>query len=259
MGRAISLLLSTVFVLVACTSAAPVLDRDDGGAGSGVAAEPTPDAAAARAERRPLLEDGRVYVARPRERFTHMWRRLGGGKDADFAFDTRNPFGRLAPLLIEHAKRREGKTWYEVLLPMRPNGATAWVRASDVRLRQREDRIEVDLSDRILRHFRGDELLTELSVGVGTDRYPTGVGRFYIWVKVHYPDPSNPYGAMALGLSGFSPVLSEWPGGGRMAVHGTPFASDRGREVSHGCVRVFNGDLASLTGLPLGTPVEIQA
>jgi lipoprotein-anchoring transpeptidase ErfK/SrfK len=42
-----------------------------------------------------------------------------------------------------------------------------------------------------------------------------------------------------------------------MAVHGTPNPGDRGQPVSHGCVRVYNDDMQALTGVPLGTPVEI--
>ena len=62
----------------------------------------------------------------------------------------------------------------------------------------------------------------------------------------------------ALGLSGFSPVLKDWPGGGRMAIHGTAHASDRGLMVSHGCVRVYNDDMVDLRRVPLGTPVVIR-
>jgi lipoprotein-anchoring transpeptidase ErfK/SrfK len=29
--------------------------------------------------------------------------------------------------------------------------------------------------------------------------------------------------------------------------------------VSHGCIRVYNGDLEKLLDVPLGTPVEIRA
>ena len=80
-----------------------------------------------------------------------------------------------------------------------------------------------------------------------------------MWVKIRYASPYQPYGIAALGLSGFSPVLSEWPGEGRMAIHGTSSPSDRGNAVSHGCVRVLNSDLKSLLDVPLGTPVEITA
>ena len=110
----------------------------------------------------------------------------------------------------------------------------------------------------LLRREKGDEIADSFRVGVGSEQYPTGVGRFYIWVKVPYENPNNPYGIMALGLSGFSPVLSDWPGQGRMAVHGTPYASNRGQAVSHGCVRVYNDDMQALLDLPLGTPVEIS-
>jgi lipoprotein-anchoring transpeptidase ErfK/SrfK len=54
-------------------------------------------------------------------------------------------------------------------------------------------------------------------------------------------------------------VLSDWPGGGRAAIHGTAVATDRGQKVSHGCIRVFNKDMKKLEKLPLGTPVLIQA
>ena len=209
-------------------------------------------------ERERIVPAEGEFVVIPRTRYTPMWEQVGGGENADFAFDTRNPMGQLAPLLIERATRRDGEEWFEVLLPVRPNGTTAWVKAADVKLREREERIEVDLSRRVLRHYDGDEIENTFRVGVGTEQYPTGVGRFYVWVKVPYENPDNPYGIMALGLSGFSPVLSEWPGQGRMAVHGTPYASNRGQAVSHGCVRVYNDDMQALLDLPLGTPVEIN-
>ena len=63
---------------------------------------------------------------------------------------------------------------------------------------------------------------------------------------------------IALGLSGFSPVLKNWPGGGRMAIHGTAHPDDRGLMVSHGCVRVYNDDMVDLRRVPLGTPVVIK-
>ena len=217
---------------------------------------PQPAAEPAQKHERILPEHG-DFVAVPRTRYTPMWEKAGQGGTPDFAFDTQNPMGELAPLLIDGAIRRDSVEWLEVLLPLRPNGTSAWVKADDVEIREREERIEVDLSRRVLRHYEGDEIANSFRVGVGSQQYPTGVGRFYIWVKVPYENPNNPYGIMALGLSGFSPVLSDWPGQGRMAVHGTPYASNRGQAVSHGCVRVYNDDMQALLDLPLGTPVEI--
>ena len=63
----------------------------------------------------------------------------------------------------------------------------------------------------------------------------------------------------ALGLSGFSDTYTEWEGSnGRIAIHGTSDLSDRGQRVSHGCIRVYNADMESLTDLPMGTPVVIR-
>jgi L,D-transpeptidase-like protein len=206
----------------------------------------------------PLLPAGKDVVAIPLRRFTTMWDDPELPK-SDFLMDTRNPLGRLSPMLIEGAKFAAGEAWYEVFLPLRPNGATAWVNERDVQIRAIDHRIEIDLSDRMLRYYVDDRIEERFSVGIGTDATPTGRGKFYVWVKVYYANPYQAYGIAALGLSGFSPVLSDWPGGGRMAIHGTPNPGDRGRPVSHGCIRVYNDDMQKLLDVPLGTPVEIRS
>jgi hypothetical protein len=206
----------------------------------------------------PLELDGPTVVV-PLRRYTPMWDEPDLELPEDFLLDTKNPTGQLAPLLVARAATLDGGLWYEVLLPLRPNGSTAWVRAGDVAVRPRADRIEVDLSRRMLWRYHGDDLVDRVRVGIGTSATPTGTGRFYVWVKVQYANAQGPYGAAALGLSGFSPVLSEWPGEGRMAVHGTANPADRGRAVSHGCVRVYNPELMALLDVPLGTPVVIRA
>lgn len=256
--RLLALVLAIGLLLVACSSGGggnespEPSDEPDTGVVDSDEEEPS------ESERERLLPEDGYFVAIPDRRYTPMWDRPGRGNQPDFALDTHNSFGQIAPLLIEGATRRDGLAWYEVLLPLRPNGTTAWVRDEDVKVRERQERIEVDLSRRMLWQYEGDELVNRFRVDVGTEQYPTGVGRFYVWVKVPYENPNNPYGVMALGLSGFSPVLSEWPGEGRMAVHGTPYASNRGQAVSHGCVRVYNSDMEALVGVSLGTPVEIS-
>jgi hypothetical protein len=197
-----------------------------------------------------------AHVAVPEPRYLEVWKRLGRD-EPNFLLDTSNSSASRVPMLIASAERRGSETWLEVYLPIRPNSTRAWVDADDVRVRERRERIEVDLSDRTLRRYRDGELVERLTVGVGQPRFPTAVGTFYVWVKVRYEDPNGAYGPLALGLSGFSPVLSDWPGEGRMAIHGTSNAGDRGRAVSHGCVRVYNPQLMDLADVPLGTPVVI--
>ena len=239
--------------LASCTSASGDVATD-----GPVSVTGSPASSDVVTEKPPLLPQGVNVLAVPAERVIAVWDEPKEA-DAAFALDTRNPVGRFSPLLIEGAKRRAGEAWYRVLLPLRPNGSTGWVRASDVSLRRIDQRIEVDLSERVLRYYIHDELEDRFQVGVGTDATPTGIGTFYVWVKIRYASPYQPYGIAALGLSGFSPVLSDWPGGGRMAIHGTSSLTDLGNAVSHGCVRVYNDDLKSLLDVPLGTPVEITA
>ena len=248
------LALAAGLILAACTSSSPDMVATD----RPIAAPSGATGADVVLPKPPLLPEGVDVLAVPAERVIPVWKHPKSA-DATFALDTQNPSGSISPMLIESAKRRAGEVWYRVLLPLRPNRSAAWVRETDVDLRRIDQRIEVDLSDRTLRYYVHDDLKRHFKVGVGTDATPTGTGTFYVWVKIHYASPYQPYGIAALGLSGFSPVLSEWPGGGRMAIHGTSSPSDLGNAVSHGCVRVLNDDLKSLLDVPLGTPVQITA
>ncbi len=150
-----------------------------------------------------------------------------------------------------------GETWYEVRLPIRPNGSTGWVRASGVSGRDVGERIEVDLSEHRLWRFANGRTVASFEVGIGTPASPTAPGHFFVWARVP-SDPSGAYGVLALGLSGFSDVITDWVGGGRLAIHGTEASSDRGADVSHGCVRVFNAQMITLGDVSLGTPVWIH-
>jgi len=53
-------------------------------------------------------------------------------------------------------------------------------------------------------------------------------------------------------------VLSEWPGGGVVGIHGTNQPGLLPGRVSHGCIRVPNDAIVRLARkLPIGTPVRI--
>jgi lipoprotein-anchoring transpeptidase ErfK/SrfK len=153
----------------------------------------------------------------------------------------------------------DGTTWFHVRLPIRPNGSTGWVRGDEVTTEVRHQRIVVDISAHRLRRVDDGHTVDDLSVAVGAPSTPTARGRFFVWARVPTGDPSGPYGVFVLGLSGFSNVITEWVGGGRMAIHGTADPADRGHDVSHGCVRVYNPQMEELTDVPMGTPVWIHA
>ena len=189
-----------------------------------------------------------------REPLIRIWRSPGG---ASHSMGANNPMGERLVFLVTEARERD-VTWYRILLPSRPNGSTAWVKEGpDVRLVRLRDRVEIDLSEYSLIRYDDGKRVSRYKVGIGQPQWPTPVGTFYVWAHVPQPSPSGPYGAYALGLSGFSDVLTEWPGGGRFAIHGTTNPWDGGRKVSHGCIRVFNPQVMKLSDLPLGTPVLI--
>jgi len=259
--RASSLVAALGLVVVACQAApaaAPTASSPSTSVTASVAVPTSPSPAWT--PKPPVVPERGTYVAVPERKFLMLWSEPGPGATEAGWFRTRNDWKQTVPMLVEGGFRdRDGREWLRVQLPVRPNGTTGWIDAADIELERRTQRIVVDLSERTLWYSLDGELRHTFSVGVGTPAYPTTPGHFSVWAFVEYPDPSGPYGAFALGLSGFSDVITDWPGGGRMAVHGTADPGDRGAAVSHGCVRVYNGDLEALRDVPLGTPVVIRA
>jgi lipoprotein-anchoring transpeptidase ErfK/SrfK len=118
-------------------------------------------------------------------------------------------------------------------------------------------RLVVDRARRRLTLLRGERLVLEVPVGIGVPSSPTPAGEFYIRNKVtSYRSPS--YGPIAFGTSARSSVLTDWPAGGYVGIHGTDRPDLIPGEVSHGCVRLRNRDILALARLmPVGTPVTI--
>jgi lipoprotein-anchoring transpeptidase ErfK/SrfK len=149
--------------------------------------------------------------------------------------------------------------WYRVMLPLKPNGQTGYVRSRFVNLRPVRASIVVDLSSRKLTAFARGKPVLRASVAIGARATPTPVGRFYINQRFRESDPNGVYGWAAIGISAFSEVLTGWPQGGPVAIHGTNRPSLLGLAVSNGCIRVSNEVVRRLWRLaPTGTPVRVQ-
>ncbi len=149
--------------------------------------------------------------------------------------------------------------WYRVQLPIAPNGTTAWVRASTVSLYAVTSRIVVDLSARRLVAYRGGRVVLRAPVAIGALQTPTPTGRFFVNERFVLSDPNGPFGVAALGISAHSTVLHDWAQGGPIALHGTNESATVGDAVSHGCIRLANGDMRRLLAVaPAGTPVLIR-
>jgi lipoprotein-anchoring transpeptidase ErfK/SrfK len=172
--------------------------------------------------------------------------------------DAVNDWGQRLWLPVIGERVVASQMWFRVRLPERPNGSTGWLRARDVARSAVEDRIVVRLRRHTLTHYVDGEMVRRFTVAVGKTSTPTAPGQFFVWARVGYRDTQGPYGNFALGLSGFSNVITDWPGGGRMAIHGTSDPNTAGQNVSNGCVRVFNPRMATLMDIPIGTPVVIR-
>jgi hypothetical protein len=200
-----------------------------------------------------------AYAARAGGRLV-AFRRPGGAPVQAFGRKNvngvRTVFGVLGAVRDDRCRPR----WYRVQLPIRPNGATGYVRARDVELFRVRTRIEIDLSERRIDFFRGGHRVLRVTAAIGADGTPTPTGRFYVNQRLLSGDASGPYGPGGIGLSAFSPVLSGWTQGGPIAIHGTNDPGSIGEAASYGCLRIENRHAdRMLRANPEGTPVTIRA
>ena len=148
--------------------------------------------------------------------------------------------------------------WYHVELPVRPNGATGWVRASGLYAYRVPYRLRIERRLHRLSIYLSGKLIEQLAIAVGTAQTPTPLGEYYVFERLSVAIASGPYGPGALGLSAFSPVLTGWTRGGPIAIHGTRDPTSIGHDASNGCVRVANRPMKRLLRqIPAGTPVQI--
>ncbi len=150
--------------------------------------------------------------------------------------------------------------WVQVLLPIRPNGSSGWVRGTDVRLSPVAFKLRVELAAHRLTVFDRGTAVYSGPVADGAPDTPTPVGQYYIRVLIQALDPNTAYGPYAYGLSSYSDALTSFDGGdAEIGLHGNDDASVLGESVTHGCVRIDNSEITRLAGmLPLGTPVDIE-
>jgi lipoprotein-anchoring transpeptidase ErfK/SrfK len=184
------------------------------------------------------------------------------GGEVRRTFKKINPNGLTTVFGVLSVSRDEGcrPAWYRVQLPMRPNGSSGWIKADEVQLEAVRTRLDVDLSDRRLALFRDGRLVLRTTAGVGTSGTPTPTGSYYVNQRFRLTDRSGPFGLGAIGISAFSPVLTDWVQGGPIAVHGTNDPSSVGRAASHGCIRVQNNVVRRLLpATQTGSPVFIHA
>ena len=160
-------------------------------------------------------------------------------------------------LVLENAVRG-GRAWVKVRLPVLPSNTTGWVARSALGgYRIVQTRLVVHRSRLQATLFRNGRPVFRAPVGIGSPRWPTPPGEFYVRSRLR-GFKSSFYGPLAFGTSARSSVLTDWPAGGFVGIHGTDRPDLLPGQVSHGCIRMRNDDILELGRLmPVGTPVTI--
>jgi lipoprotein-anchoring transpeptidase ErfK/SrfK len=181
--------------------------------------------------------------------------RVPGGRAA-WHLSARTELGAVRTLLVT-AQRADG--WLQVQVPVRPNGTRGWVKATSVTTSTTDKRVVVDRRAHTLTLLRDGVPVAHFRVAVGTSSTPTPAGLFFVSDRLPTLDPTGPFGPYALGLSGYSNVLTSFDGGdGVIGIHGTNADWSVGHAASHGCVRMHNSEITTLyKQVPLGTPVLV--
>lgn len=200
-----------------------------------------------------------IIVAQQRARYITVYRMPSTAKKL-VTLDARTNFSGRHAFVVNKSEIAKDGLWYQVQVPVRPNGTVGYVRAPDVRLYQHEYTIIVSLSERTLTAFKGDRVILRETVAIGQPKYPTPLGLFFIRELARPSNPKGAYGPFAFGLSGYSNVLTRFGrGDGQLGVHGTNQPGLLGQAVSHGCIRINNNAITALAKiLPQGVPIEIR-
>ena len=170
----------------------------------------------------------------------------------------RTQFGSRQTLSVVARKGR----WLGVTTAARPNGRLGWIDARHSALRTDRTLVSLhaDLSERTLELRRGKRVADRLPVAVGRPGSTTPTGRFAVTDKLDGTAYSGYFGCCILPISGTQPNLPPgWPGGNRLAIHGTSSPQTVGRAASAGCLRAGERSMRRLMRrVPTGTPVFIK-
>src|SRR4051794_36627553 len=128
-------------VAAACGGAHTGAERAHGVAGARATLTPSCRAGA----RRPLGTPGASFAAALLSPAA-VYRTPGRTRTARFGLVNANGVSTVFGVVGEQLDARCEARWFHVMLPMRPNGAVGWVRASHVQLVRVRTRIVIDLS-----------------------------------------------------------------------------------------------------------------
>jgi L,D-transpeptidase catalytic domain len=185
--------------------------------------------------------------------------RVPGGHTPLGALATLTPEGTRNLVLVLGSARRRSAEWVHIRLPILPNNSTGWIpRPVLGGYHFVTTHLVVDRHRLRATLIKDGRTVFTAPIGVGQPQWPTPPGEFYIRDKL--TDYASPfYGPVAFGTSARSSVLTDWPDGGFVGIHGTDAPELIPGRVSHGCIRLRNRDILRLAQLmPVGTPLTIE-
>jgi len=200
-----------------------------------------------------------------RARFASIVRSVDARADPDITaprvapLDLRTPEGTANIVLVVAERTRPDGLWVRVRLPVLPNGRTGWVRRRDLGgFEFVHTHLFVDRARFVATLLYDGRKIFSARVAVGKPDSPTPTGQFYVRDRVSgFGDPF--YGPVAFGTSARSAVLTDWPAGGFVGIHGTNEPELIPGAISHGCIRLRNADILRLSRLmPVGTPLTVR-
>jgi lipoprotein-anchoring transpeptidase ErfK/SrfK len=107
--------------------------------------------------------------------------------------------------------------------------------------------ILISTGNHTLSLYKDKKFYKSYPIAVGKPSTPTPKGTFKIINKA--VNPGGPFGARWLGLSAPN---------GDYGIHGTNNPTSIGKNISNGCIRMYNKDVIELYSLaPIGTSVRI--
>lgn len=149
--------------------------------------------------------------------------------------------------------------WAQVLLPTRPNAATAWlVLDSRIASAVTPYQLHVDRATFRMRLLRHGQQVNAWTVAVGKPTAQTPPGRTFVLASIREPHPT--FSPIILPLGAHSDTYLSYGGGpGTVGIHTWPTSDVYGRASSDGCIRIPPDALQIISSdVPLGTPVLIS-
>ena len=167
-------------------------------------------------------------------------------------------FGLNELVLVLGRSASDGGAWSRIRYPGLGD-RTGWVPSATLDEPEAVDtRLVIDRRRTVVQLYRDDRLVFRARIGVGAHKSPTPAGSYYVRERL-VPKPGGIYGVLAFGLSAYSRLRTDWPGGGQVGLHGTNEPRLIPGHISNGCIRLRNARIEALDRLmPLGTPIEIR-